>query len=418
MMQVKKDGDFMHDRMLKGRFAAGERARAPIAPRSGLLALAALLVFGLSACGSKSSRVSDASTQAVATASAASPGRPSVRGGGYYKDDGPSDYIPDNIDAIPDAVPRIEPLHRPALRPYTVMGQSFVPMTELRPFSQRGHASWYGRRFHGNPTSIGEPYDMFAMTAAHPTLPIPSYVRVTNLANGRSVVVRVNDRGPFLRGRIIDLSYTAAHRLGYINSGSAHVEVETITHQDIQVAMARGITAVPGLGSGVQVAQGPANAVATATTPAMATPPALTNVSAAASTPPTQASMREPLDAVEVLASPAPLARAVVPHASAPDPIAQGSSAAAPLPVSSSLDGDQQQGAYLQLAAFSTPANAETLVERVRSELAVFADRLTLLDDGGRYRLQLGPFASVDDARIEAGRIGALLDLQPFVVLR
>jgi rare lipoprotein A len=89
-------------------------------------------------------------------------------------------------------------------------------------------ASWYGKRFHGSPTSSGEIYDMYAMTAAHPTLPIPSYVRVTNLANGRSVVVRINDRGPFHSDRIIDLSYTAAYKLGYVDSGSARVQVERV----------------------------------------------------------------------------------------------------------------------------------------------------------------------------------------------
>lgn len=366
--------------------------------------MAALLLVGLSACGSKPARVTDASTHAVATASSSSGGRPSVRGGGYYKDDGPADFVPDNIDTIPDAVPRIEPLHRPGFRPYTVMGQHFVPMTELRPFTQRGHASWYGRRFHGNPTSNGERYDMFAMTAAHPTLPIPSYVRVTNLANGRSVVVRVNDRGPFLRGRIIDLSYSAARRLGYINSGSAHVEVETITHQDIEVAMARGIVAVPGLASGVQIARAPTAAVAAAPAPPrVAVPTSVMTATPSSVAGNADASMREPLVPVEVLATPLPLAQAApVGAPSLPSPAA----------------AQEQGGAYLQLAAFSTPANAETLAARVRSELAMFADRLQLLDEGGRYRLQLGPFASVDDARIEADRIGAMLDLQPFVVLR
>lgn len=161
-------------------------------------------------------------------------GSTSGGGGGYYKDDGPGSTIPTNLDTIPDAVPRIEPLHKPALRPYTVMGQSFTPRTALTPYRERGHGSWYGKRFHGNPTSIGEPYDMYAMTAAHPTLPLPSYARVTNLNNGRTVIVRVNDRGPFLRGRIIDLSYAAAHRLGYINAGSALVEVESILPDEIR----------------------------------------------------------------------------------------------------------------------------------------------------------------------------------------
>jgi rare lipoprotein A len=150
------------------------------------------------------------------------------RSGGYYKDDGPHERPPANLDRIVDAVPRSEPLHKWANRPYTALGKSYVPMTRLEPFRQRGVASWYGKRYHGQKTSSGEIYDMYAMTAAHPTLPIPSYVRVTNVANGRSVVVRVNDRGPFHSARIIDLSYVAAYKLGFIQAGQAQVEVEAI----------------------------------------------------------------------------------------------------------------------------------------------------------------------------------------------
>ena len=109
-----------------------------------------------------------------------------------------------------------------------MFGTEYVPLAQVQPFRQTGVASWYGRRFHGQKTSSGELYDMYAMTAAHPTLPIPSYARVTNLANGRSVVVRVNDRGPFHASRIIDLSYAAAYRLGYIQAGSARVEVQAV----------------------------------------------------------------------------------------------------------------------------------------------------------------------------------------------
>lgn len=148
--------------------------------------------------------------------------------GGYYKDDGPHERPPANLDSVPDAEPRAEPLHRFANRPYRVFGTDYRPLPSVQPFRQRGMASWYGKRFHGKPTSSGESYDMYKMTAAHPTLPIPSYARVTNLSNGRSVVVRVNDRGPFHAGRVIDLSYVAAHRLGYITAGSAQVEVEAI----------------------------------------------------------------------------------------------------------------------------------------------------------------------------------------------
>jgi len=148
--------------------------------------------------------------------------------GGYYKDDGPGEKPPPNLAEIPDAVPRIEPPHRYANRPYQVFGKDYTPIAAQQPYRERGTASWYGKKFHGQKTSSGEVYDMYAMSAAHRTLPIPSYARVTNVANGKSVVVRINDRGPFHSSRIIDLSYAAAYKLGYIQAGSATVEVESI----------------------------------------------------------------------------------------------------------------------------------------------------------------------------------------------
>jgi len=148
--------------------------------------------------------------------------------GGFYKDDGPGLLAPSNLEEIPDAVPRMEPLLSGPMRPYVVLGKGYVPMTRLEPYKDRGIATWYGRRYHGKPTSSGEAYDMYAMTAAHTVLPIPSYVRVTNLANKKSVVVRVNDRGPFIGNRLIDLSYTAAYKLGLATAGSGMVEVEVI----------------------------------------------------------------------------------------------------------------------------------------------------------------------------------------------
>lgn len=148
--------------------------------------------------------------------------------GGYYKDDGPGANPPGNLASIPDATPRVEPLNKFANRPYEVFGKKYVPLVSLQPFKQRGVASWYGKRFHGQKTSSGETYDMYAMTAAHPILPIPSYVRVTSVKTGRQVVVRINDRGPFHGGRIIDLSYAAAYRLGLIGEGSGEVEIQSI----------------------------------------------------------------------------------------------------------------------------------------------------------------------------------------------
>ncbi|NGP54146.1 septal ring lytic transglycosylase RlpA family protein [Thioalkalivibrio sp. XN8] len=136
---------------------------------------------------------------------------------------------PRDVSNIPDAVPQAEPRSRRGNPPvYEVMGRRYYVMNDAAGYRERGVASWYGTKFHGRLTSSGEPYDMYAMTAAHKTLPLPSYVRVTHLGNGRSVIVRVNDRGPFIGERIIDLSYAAAVRLGMQEEGTALVDVEIV----------------------------------------------------------------------------------------------------------------------------------------------------------------------------------------------
>ena len=231
------------------RVAANQRGRAcslrelAVSPWGGsaarlrLTCLAALAAL-LGACGSQPLRTIEREEPAATKTVPQKPAYVIKRGGGFYQDDGPPDSIPDNLDTVPDAQPRPEPLHRFANRPYSVFGKDYVPLQELKPYKARGVASWYGRKFHGQRTSSGEPYDMFAMTAAHPTLPIPSYVRVSSLATGKSVVVRVNDRGPFLHDRLIDLSYAAAWKLGYIGSGSAQVEVESILPGETLLASA------------------------------------------------------------------------------------------------------------------------------------------------------------------------------------
>lgn len=147
--------------------------------------------------------------------------------GGYYLDDGPPK---DSIDLakIKDAVPRSEPLSATGNKPYVVFGKTYVPLKSNEGFRQKGTASWYGKKFHTKRTSSGEPYDMYKMTAAHTVLPIPSYAKVTNLKNGRSVIVRVNDRGPFKHNRVMDLSYAAALKLGVVNSGTGQVEIVAI----------------------------------------------------------------------------------------------------------------------------------------------------------------------------------------------
>ena len=202
-----------------------------------------LVCFSLLACGGKK-KVKSAPAPPIASKPAPTipvpapvptpvptqtPSSPEVdEPGGYYLDDGPGESTPKNIDNIPNAIPKKEPLHSRTNRPYKALGATYQPMSSYQPYKKRGVASWYGKRFHGKKTSNGEVYDMYSMTAAHTILPLPSYAKVTNPANGRSVIVRVNDRGPFKHSRIIDLSYAAAHKLGYINKGSTLVEVEAI----------------------------------------------------------------------------------------------------------------------------------------------------------------------------------------------
>jgi len=178
-------------------------------PRSPILVIAILVAMTIAGCGS-------------------APGRPGPKPGGYYLDDGPGANPPPDLDSIPEPIPKIEPISKYTNRPYTVLGRTYTPHIQPTPYKERGVATWYGQRYHGQKTSSGEVYDMYALSAAHTLLPLPSYARVTNVANGKSVVVRVNDRGPFHEDRLIDLSYAAAHRIGIIGQGSAVVEVEAI----------------------------------------------------------------------------------------------------------------------------------------------------------------------------------------------
>lgn len=158
----------------------------------------------------------------------------SSNNGKYFDRDGPPSTVSAwRASSTGTMKIKVEPANKWANRPYKVMGQSFTPMTGDKPLTQTGTASWYGKQFHGKKTAIGETYDMYAMTAAHPTMELPSYAKVTNLTNGRSVIVRVNDRGPFIGGRAIDMSYAAAVKLGYQKKGTTRVKIERITRKQI-----------------------------------------------------------------------------------------------------------------------------------------------------------------------------------------
>ncbi len=308
------------------------------------VALLTLITLTLTACGSKSVQTPDSAVDRENRANSKTPTRkPNVvlkRGGGFYKDDGPGDDIPDGLDDIPDAEPRLEPLHRPALRPYVVLGKEYVPNTAVVPYKARGIASWYGKKFHGQKTSIGEPYDMFAMTAAHTTLALPSYVRVTSVQSGKSVIVRITDRGPFHEDRVIDLSYTAAYKLGLITGGSGQVEVEAI---------------IPG--------ETPDSGFALTPLP------------------------------VRPLIS-APATAQLTPNESSPP------------------------GIYLQLGAFANLENAENLRTHLRRELDWVNESMRINAGGGIHRLQLGPYATRDDANRIAEKIRDALGYRPSLVMR
>jgi len=185
---------------------------------------------------------------------------------------------------VPDAVPRVEPRSAYGNPPfYEVFGVRYTVLPSIAGFRERGVASWYGPGFHEERTSTGEPYDMFGMTAAHKTLPLPAYVRVTNLENGRSVVVRVNDRGPFVGNRIIDLSYTAAAKLDMLRDGTAMVEVAAIDPAAVSPAPA---ATAAGAATATANAAGAAAAVTAAAAPAATSVPAAELSAFAAAAPP------------------------------------------------------------------------------------------------------------------------------------
>jgi peptidoglycan lytic transglycosylase len=266
---------------------------------------------------------------------------------------------------VPDAIPRLEPRARSGNPPfYSVFGRRYYVLSSSVGYRERGVASWYGPGFHKVRTSTGERYDMYAMTAAHKTLPLPAYVRVTNLQNGRSVVVRVNDRGPFVGNRIIDLSYSAAAKLGMLRNGTAMVDVRTIDPSE---------------------------------------PPPVITASNRAQAPATAA----PGTAVAAAAAPTAVAPSAVVSAAA-GPNAAAASAA----VSSTSPADSSPAAagsalFVQAGAFSDPANAERLAQNLRGRSY---GKVFVRDDqiAGRrmYRVRIGPVADV----AEFDRIVAALE--------
>jgi rare lipoprotein A len=331
------------------------------------------------------------------------------RGGSSGARDGVESNPPADLARTPDAEPKLETIRSGGPnKPYEVLGQNYVPITQDKAFTERGLASWYGRKFHGRRTASGEVYNMYAMTAAHPTLPIPSYARIRNPANGREVVVRINDRGPFHAGRIVDLSYTAALKLDLLR-GVGPVELMRITFDDIRTGAWRRDTsdapvrmaaaadtardAADGNGNGAP----PRSAVASANIAVPATSVVAVVSSAAPEAPPASSAA---LDTTLAASSPSATAAAV---ADAPPARAYTTPA---------------RGFWVQLGAFRERGGAESFQGRVATELDWLSPLLAVFSDASMYRLQAGPYPSRDEARAVAERVRGALQLVPVIVER
>jgi len=295
----------------------------------------------------------------VATMAGCATRAPSQRPGS----DGPEARPPPDLMQVPNAEPKLEPIREGGPnKPYEVLGGRYEPLPARAEYSEDGLASWYGRKFHGRKTASGEVYNMYAMTAAHKTLPIPSYARVTNPANGRSIVVRVNDRGPFVRGRIIDLSYTAALQLDTLR-GVVPVRVERITPEQIARGAWRG--AAPAAANGDDGPPEPPPAIAGL--PVAPPPGARTD---AAATEPTRA------------------------------PTAAG------------------RGFWVQLGAYRERGGAMQLQQQAGERVDGLGLLLAVFSDDVLHRVQAGPFATRDEAQRVAERVREQLLLTPLVLER
>jgi len=356
--------------------------------------------------------------------SASSGGGGSSRGGGYYKDDGPPDRPPADLLLVPDALPAVEPLASGPNKPYNVFGKNYAPDTSGRPYRVQGLASWYGKKFHGQKTSNGDIYDMYGMSAAHTTLPIPSYVRVTRVATGKSVLLRVNDRGPFHSDRIIDLSYTAAVKLGILGAGSAEVVVEHLMPDEIARIRAErsGEQTEYASRAPATVAMLEASAAASSAAPAPAyiNTPMPAGFGSQESLPDDTIAAAAPIafgpgpSRVEALPPPAPMAPRPVPAAQTAYPSASAASAGLATP--STASAPMSDGVYLQLGAFSAQQNAQDLLGRLRGQLTDWAEPLRIVLVGNLHRVRIGPYADRVSAQLAANRLQQRVNMTAMIV--
>ena len=333
--------------------------------------------------------------------------------GGYYQDDGPGDNPPEGLMDVPDPEPKIEPPIERSNRPYTVFGKTYTPITNNRPFKQRGIGSWYGKKFHGQKTSSGELYDMYKMTAAHPTLPIPSYARVTNLNTGAQVIVRVNDRGPFHSNRIIDLSYTAALKLGYLGKGSGLLEVERLLPEEI-ARIASGKTKKPG----VQVTQAVPSSQISQTSQAPQVAPTKQNTQESAMSIDNAMARSDQAAPASIETAPVdmPIALAMTPSLSI-EKVAEIASQEKPdAPATAPAVGTS--GFYLQLGAYTQAANAQAICTQLKQKWLTNLPPVEVVESGSLYKLYSGPFATRADAMSAAQQVQESGLSKPLIVQR
>lgn len=291
-------------------------------------------------------------------------GSPAHRGGvaksapSSGRDGAPADP-PADLASLPDPEPQVEPIRRGGPnKPYVVLGQSYEPVAADVPWKERGVASWYGTKFHGRKTASGELFSMYGLTAAHRTLPIPSYARVRHVGNGKEIIVRVNDRGPFHSSRVLDLSFAAAVKLGISSAGSALVEIERLTFDDIR-----------------------------------------------------SGSWRKPAEMITPEGDPiADIAAKAVDEPVEPEVMQSGDRARAFTPAA--------QGYWVQLAAFSRRDSVDRLQQRVSVDAAAMAPMMAVFKEGAVYKLQVGPYATRQQADEAARGVRESMQVVPLVIER
>lgn len=337
-----------------------------------------IIVLLLAACGSPTRKPeSSAPNPSATSATGTAVGRPAPNlpkagsgRGGYYKDDGPGDNPPPGLELTLDAEPKVEPYSLTGNKPYVVFGKTYTPLITDQPFSQRGTGSWYGKKFHGQRTSSGEPYDMYKMTAAHPTLPIPSYARITNLSNGKQVIVKINDRGPFHTSRIVDLSYTAALKLDYLGKGSSELLLERLLPADIEKMAENKKSSVGSVAGATPLTAMPVAAAALVVTMPIVVGPAAVQTALPSQNPSALNALVARSDVVAEA------------HVAAPEVIHIPNAAS---------------GIYLQFGAFGLRSNAEATFNLLQNKLAQLP-AFEIVQQGTLYRLFSGPFGSREDA--------------------